>query len=51
MDRAQRLSGQKILVPSELVSGLVGLDDLPRALVEHPDPNIIKLALEVAGNA
>jgi threonine dehydrogenase-like Zn-dependent dehydrogenase len=51
MDRAQRLSGQKILVPSELVGGLVGLDDLPRALVEHPDPNIIKLALEVAGNA
>ena len=51
MDRAQRLSGQKILVPSELVGGLVRLDDLPRVLTEHPDPGTIKLALEVAGGA
>jgi threonine dehydrogenase-like Zn-dependent dehydrogenase len=49
MDRAQRLAGQKILVPSELVGGLVGLEDLPRVLVEHPDAGTIKLALEVAG--
>jgi hypothetical protein len=48
MDRAQRLAGQKILVPAELVGGLVPLDDLPRVLVEHPDPSTIKLALEVA---
>lgn len=49
MDRAQRLAGQKILVPSELVGGLVSLEDLPRVLVEHPDAGTIKLALEVAG--
>jgi threonine dehydrogenase-like Zn-dependent dehydrogenase len=49
MDRAQRMAGQKILVPSELVGGLVGLEDLPRVLVEHPDAGTIKLALEVAG--
>jgi threonine dehydrogenase-like Zn-dependent dehydrogenase len=49
MDRAQRMAGQKILVPSELVGGLVSLEDLPRVLVEHPDAGTIKLALEVAG--
>jgi threonine dehydrogenase-like Zn-dependent dehydrogenase len=49
MDRAQRMAGQKILVPSELVGGLVGLEHLPRVLVEHPDAGTIKLALEVAG--
>jgi threonine dehydrogenase-like Zn-dependent dehydrogenase len=49
MDRAQRMAGQKILVPSELVGGLVSLEELPRVLVEHPDAGTIKLALEVAG--
>jgi threonine dehydrogenase-like Zn-dependent dehydrogenase len=49
MDRAQRMAGQKILVPSELVGGLVGLEDLPRVLVEHPDAGTIKLALVGAG--
>jgi threonine dehydrogenase-like Zn-dependent dehydrogenase len=47
MDRAQRLSAHGILAPSQLITGVVGLDALPAALVEHPDRDAIKAVLEV----